>query len=145
MESLRKAVYALKEGSLRTLLDSIKIMVDNIESTGKIKVILNIDERVEELPPKYKDIIYFSIKEALTNSIKHGEADEVDIDFKFEELILSIRDNGLGCSSLVKGNGLLGIEERVCKFGGSVNYSIEGDKGFEIQLILDRVEAKNNG
>lgn len=147
MESLRKAVYALKEGSPSTLLDSIKRMVDNIEGTGKVKVILNIDERVEELTPEYKDIIYSSIKEALTNSIKHGEADEVGIDIRFgeEELILSIRDNGLGCSSLAKGNGLLGIEDRVGRFGGRVSYSIEGNKGFEIELILEGVEARNNG
>ena len=70
IESLRKAVYALKEERNSTLLNSIRKLTDNIESTGKIRIILNINEKVEELLPEYKDIIYISIKEALTNSIK---------------------------------------------------------------------------
>lgn len=138
MENLRKAVYALKEESPKTLRDSIKKIVDNIEATGNVQVNLDIDEKVEELLLEYKDIIYTSIKEALTNSIKHGKADRINIDVELgeDEVIIGIRDNGLGCVNLIKGNGLLGIENRVSKFRGNVNYFNEENKGFLIELVL---------
>lgn len=138
MENLRKAVYALKEESPTTLQRSIERIIDNIESTGKVKIKLNIDERAEDLLPEYKDIIYSSIKEALTNSIKHGKADEVNIEIILEkdEARVNIKDNGLGCNSLVKGNGFLGIEDKVSKFGGIVNYISEENKGFKVELIF---------
>ncbi|MDR7857769.1 sensor histidine kinase [Tissierella sp.] len=139
MESLRKAVYALKEEKHTTLRSSLEEIVANIESSGNTKINLNIDEGVEELLPKCKDIIYSSIKEGLTNSIKHGKADKINIDVILEgdKSRVIIKDNGLGCNRLVKGNGLLGIEEKISKFGGRVNYSDEKDKGFEIELLFD--------
>ena len=138
MEELRKAVYALKEEDSNTLIDSIEGMAANIEGTGEVKVILNVDEKVEDLLPEYKNIIYISIKEALTNSIKHGEAKEISINIKLgkNKIFLSIQDNGLGCSNLMKGNGLIGIEDRINKFGGDVTYSGKDKKGFKIDLSL---------
>lgn len=138
IEDLRKAVYALKEERPITLKDSIDRLIDNIQSTGKIKVILDYDEQVEELPPGYKDIINTSIKESMTNSIKHGNADLINIDIKYDEskLIIGIRDNGTGCNQLVKGNGLLGIEDKVAKFDGRANYDYGNKDGFEIKLMF---------
>lgn len=138
MESLRKAVYALKEERPTTLRDSIEKIIDNIESTGKVRIILNIDEKSEELLPEYKDIIYNSVKESLTNSIKHGKTDKINIDIKIDKdkLRVNIKDNGLGCSSFVKGNGLLGIENRVRNYGGEAIYESKENEGFEIELIL---------
>ncbi|MBU5437808.1 sensor histidine kinase [Tissierella sp. MSJ-40] len=138
MEKLRKAVYALKEEGSSTLIDSIERMAANIEGTGEVKVILNVDEKVEDLLPEYKNIIYISIKEALTNSIKHGEAKEISINIKLgkNKIFISIEDNGLGCNSLVKGNGLIGIEDRINKFGGDVTYSDKDKKGFKMDLSL---------
>lgn len=138
MDDLRKAVYALKEGRPRTLMDSIRKITDDIESTGKVKTCLKIQEKAEELSHEYKDIIYFSIKEALTNSIKHGDADKINIDIRLNdiEVRINIGDNGSGCDTLVKGNGLKGLESRIKNFGGNVNYNFDNRIGFEIELIL---------
>jgi signal transduction histidine kinase len=138
MEELRKAVYALKEEGSSTLIDSIEGIAANIEGTGEVKVILDVDEKVEDLLPEYKNIIYISIKEALTNSIKHGGAKEISINIKLgkNEVLVSIEDNGLGCSNLVKGNGLIGIEDRINKFGGDVTYNGKDKEGFKIDLSL---------
>jgi len=138
IESLRKAVYALKEERNSTLLNSIRKLTDNIESTGKIRIILNINEKVEELLPEYKDIIYISIKEALTNSIKHGRADKININIKLDrdELGVEIIDNGLGCTNLIKGNGLMNIENRLRDFGGEMIYNSGEKQGFNLELIF---------
>lgn len=136
MENLRKAVYALKENKPTTLKKSLRRMIDNIHGSGNIKISLKIDEAIEEFTMEYKDVIYSSIKEAITNSIKHGKAREVNISINLDEhgVKTVICDNGSGCNMLVKGNGLLAIEERVNKLGGSVNYDLS--KGFKIELLL---------
>lgn len=138
MDSLRKAVYALKEERPTTLTEKLKSIVYNIQSTDKIQIILNIDERIESLPLENKEIIYTSIKEGVTNSIKHGKGNKLNIDIKVdkENKKISIKDNGLGCNDLVKGNGLLGIENRVSSIGGVVNYNIGEKEGFEMEIII---------
>lgn len=138
IEDLRKAVYALKEENPITLRDSIDKLIDNIQSTGKIKVKLNFDDKVGDLLPEYKDIIYISVKESITNSIKHGNANLINIDIKYDEskLIIRIGDNGAGCNQLIKGNGLLGIEKRVTQLGGKVDYDFKEEDGFEIKLMF---------
>ncbi|WP_352419258.1 sensor histidine kinase [Proteiniborus sp.] len=138
LKDLRKAVYALKEENPEKLLDSLERIVNNMESIGNIKVILNYNENVNELLTRFKNIICPSIKEALTNSVKHGKADRVYIDIKIENnnAYIKIRDNGLGCGRLTKGNGLLGIENRIIGIGGKVIYNSEEGKGFEIDIYL---------
>lgn len=141
MENLRKAVYALKEERPTGLKESIKKIVENIESTGEIEVVLSIDEQSEELLPEYKEIIYSTIKEALTNSIKHGKSNKicVEVHTDSEKVELIISDNGIGCNSLVKGNGLIGIEDRVKCFGGEMLYNSMEKQGFKLYIILWKV------
>lgn len=138
MESLRTAVYALKEENPRLLAEKLEEIINNIQSTGSVEVILNQDEEVETLPLQYKNIIYNSIKEALTNSIKHGNSDKIGIDIKLDEegVSISIQDNGMGCSKLIKGNGLLGIESRVKELNGKVDYHSELEQGFKMKIKL---------
>lgn len=138
MENLRKAVYALKEERPRGFKDSIKEIIKNIEASGSVLVSVNVSDEAEELLPEYKEIIYSTIKEALTNSIKHGRADRINIDMNIEEEVkVSISDNGIGCEDLVKGNGLLGIEARVQDYNGEVSFSYN-ENGFKIDLILPK-------
>lgn len=138
MENLRMAVYALKNERIDTFKSSLKLIIENLESTGNILVETNIDEGVEELLPEYKNIIYTSIKESLTNSIKHGKADRVNIDIKIHNDYIKalIKDNGVGCKDLVKGNGLLGIEKRISEFGGNVKYISSENQGFKLEIDL---------
>lgn len=136
MGSLRRAVYALKEEDTSLLAEKLQEIINNINSAGTINIILNQDESIESLPLEYKNIIYKSIKEAITNSIKHGKTDQMIIDIKLDDnnVNISIKDNGIGCSKLVKGNGLLGIENRISKINGKVNYESLKKQGFSMEI-----------
>lgn len=137
MEDLRKAVYALKEERPIGFKTSIEEIIHNIESSGSVLVSSVIPEATEQLVPIYKEIIYFTIKEALTNSIKHGKASEISIIMGIKEDIrLTIKDNGIGSKNLIKGNGLLGIENRVAKYKGDIKLINEINIGFTLELIL---------
>ncbi|WP_042682606.1 sensor histidine kinase [Anaerosalibacter massiliensis] len=136
MNGLRKAVYSLKEDNrLLGLKDSIEKLMQNINSTGNVNFFFNFAQEVEELSLDYKNIIYSIIREGLTNSIKHGQANKIYINIEINEGNIDIvfKDNGSGCSKIIRGNGLKGIEERIFKTGGIVDYKTEEGKGFEIE------------
>ncbi len=84
------------------------------------------------------DAIYKTCKEAITNSIRHGTATEINIILRFtQELIkLFIMDNGIGCKKIEKGFGLKGIEDRISRVGGSIAYGSDGERGFNIHIEI---------
>jgi len=138
MKSLRKAVYTLKEEELsQGLKIAIERLIDNINDTSNIIIRYNVDEKLEHIPFEQKFTLYAIVKEAITNSIKHSKCSEIDIDIHIkDEIRLSIKDNGMGCSNFIKGNGIKGIEERIMKINGTIQYSTKEGQGFEISAIL---------
>lgn len=139
MNSLRCAVYALRnEGEHFVLKESIEKLIGNVEHEDDISVEFQFNEDVENLAPGYKNIIYRTIQEGLTNGIVHGKADKfkINVDIKSNRVYLTIEDNGIGCENIVKGNGLNGIEDRINSIGGNTRYSIKIDNGFKIEARI---------
>lgn len=137
MENLRRAVYALKDKDIsQGLIKSIAKLIHNIDHNSNIDINYNIDDKIEEYPTEYTNIIYSTLKEGITNSIKHSNCSEMKIYVEIgEQIYMTVKDNGIGCEEIVKGNGLIGIEERVNKIGGQVSYITKG-KGFIIDIKL---------
>lgn len=140
MDSLRRAVYALREESAEGLLETLEKLAYNIENENKLKINYKIDRQVEEFPLEFKNLIYTSIKEAITNSIKHGKSSEININLNMEDGIrLEIKDDGKGCGQIIEGNGLGGIKERARKFNGQLICKSEEGQGFELSLFVERI------
>ncbi|NLV89669.1 MAG: hypothetical protein GX021_09965 [Tissierellia bacterium] len=59
-------------------------------------------------------------------------ASPIQIGYLYIKLI--VEDNGIGSKKLVKGNGLLGIENRANDYKGQVKFS--SNNGFKIELSL---------
>ena len=63
------------------------------------------------------------VQEGITNAIKHGNANRIDISFWLDDkqmIQLAIEDNGSGCDELTEGIGLKGMRERIGEAGGWV-------------------------
>jgi signal transduction histidine kinase len=76
----------------------------------------------DELPDEYKTCIYRVVQEALHNCARHSHATTVRIRVaqSQDRLSLSIKDDGQGFDAVhTKGLGLLGIQERVTRLGGT--------------------------
>jgi signal transduction histidine kinase len=77
-------------------------------------------------------------QEALTNVVRHSQADRVSVHLYQEDkqLILEVEDNGDGMSSEKINDsqslGLIGIRERVLFFGGEVEFLGESGKGTRV-------------
>lgn len=122
------------------LIEEIGKMVQEVEALGtKVEVINRYDYDIIE--PKYYDAIYRMCQEGLTNAIKHGKPKNITIGLKFSngDCDLIIADDGEGCSKLIKGNGLLGMEQRVKELKGSLSCGSPEGEGFNLHIKVPLV------
>lgn len=84
-----------------------------------VQLSLGLDE--QKLDDITSVTLFRMLQELLNNIAKHAQASEVQINlFPGSELTLEVKDNGVGLSDdwALKGQGLIGIRERVSALGG---------------------------
>jgi signal transduction histidine kinase len=76
----------------------------------------------ERLPAPVESAAYFAVAEALTNVIKHADADKAWIRLNHDDDVLTmlVSDDGRGGADPEHGSGLHGIERRLSAFDGTV-------------------------
>ncbi|WP_432662953.1 sensor histidine kinase [Wukongibacter baidiensis] len=145
MKGLRRAVYTLKEErDSRGLKASIDELTANLSVDDDTGIKVNMEENIERISPAIKNIIYRTVQEGLTNSIKHVKASEIFIDIYnvHNGIEVKIRDNGKGCAEIKKGNGLSNMESRIFAVGGKVSFKSDINKGFSIDVFIPLKEAE---
>lgn len=126
------------------IFESIKSLGHYMENLG-VRIELSINEKeiytkMSSSVHKFKlsDTIYKISKEAITNSLRHGNATEINIIVKFSprKVNLYIINNGCGCRRITKGFGLSGMVERVEELNGTIKFGSDGESGFNIHVEL---------
>ena len=119
------------------LLSALESYVTRFEQIHGRKVYIFYRDRVLNLGKAEEIIVYRIIQEALTNVVKHSNADEVDIYFKETEgsLQVEVMDNGEPQDQLAAGNGLWGMKERANLIGGDLVCN-GGETGFAVTLTV---------
>jgi serine/threonine protein kinase/signal transduction histidine kinase len=154
-DSMMAAYNIVKQGLIELRWSVSELIHDKIDSgkfiatlqrlfkeyhTLGMKVDFSFHEFNIDLSPKYFNVLYRICQEALTNSLKHGKATEVNIILKLidRKLKLFIFDNGVGCDNinLAKGFGLTGMQQRIGELKGQVNFGSDGEKGFNIHVEI---------
>lgn len=136
---LREVVSVMKEdSSVNNLHEAINKLFQNFRSNEKYKFNLKMYDGIEEEVANIKSCIYKTVMEGITNGIKHGRAEEfnVEIEKSCDNILFKVSNNGLGCSNISKSNGTLGIEKRITDLGGSVKFYCENGNGFIIDAII---------
>jgi PAS domain S-box-containing protein len=79
-----------------------------------------VDKR---LPEPIEVAAYFVASEALTNATKHSQASRIEVSLatNTSNLLLSIRDDGVGGADPARGSGLVGLSDRVEAIGGTLD------------------------
>jgi PAS domain S-box-containing protein len=96
----------------------------------------------ENLDPEQSTAIFRIFEEALTNVLRHAQADRIDVSLEDEnhELVLRVRDNGKGIRDYEKTSqsslGLLGMRERAYLLGGRVDITGVEGQGTTINLYV---------
>jgi signal transduction histidine kinase len=128
---LRSLVEARSGQESRSLLEQLRSLVGAIV---KPDVRINLDASMPNLPQAIEKTVFRLCQEALTNAIRHSDAERLEIAISFKEgrLRTEMRDNGSGCDSLEWGNGLRGMRERVERCGGTFEVHAGHGEGFAI-------------
>ncbi len=93
----------------------------------------------DELPDEYKTCIYRVVQEALHNCARHSGAATVRIRVEQarDRLLLNVEDDGQGFDVRhTKGLGLLGIQERVTRLGGTCRVQSQPGQGTTLLMEL---------
>jgi len=84
--------------------------------------IVRFDGPVDSLATdEIREHVLATVREALSNVTKHAHASTVNIDLVVDahQVLLRVRDNGIGIKNPAVGNGLRNISERATALGGS--------------------------
>jgi len=104
-----------------------------------LNVVLTADEAADDLPDEHKTCIYRLVQEAVNNAARHASARTVQVELRREEdrVYVSVRDDGAGFDTrIVRGLGLLGMEERVRRLGGRIAVDSQPGRGTAIVAEL---------
>lgn len=140
LEEIRKAIRELKPAEMEKYqpIMAIESLTRQFSKLTGVDVKLGFSREKKALNEKQSFVVYRVVQEFISNSVRHGKATKINIFMNFgeDELILTLRDNGVGNDSIQKGMGLTNIWERVSELGGQVQYSTEKGKGFLLRVVL---------
>lgn len=88
------------------------------------------------LPRDIERTAYYTVNEALTNTLKHAQAQFVSLSafVAGESLVVTAEDNGIGGADPARGTGLAGLVERASALGGTVQ--VDSPAGGPTRLTL---------
>ena len=124
------------------LIEAIRSLAESVEDTGNFTC--NFSTNLTRRVGKSEELnIYRILQELITNTLKHSEASEIDIELmsipEDNALTLVYKDNGSGFSPEIlakkKGIGLKNIESRLSVMKGNVVYSSSKD-GFLVTMRM---------
>ncbi|MHA6532268.1 sensor histidine kinase [Paenibacillus sp. BAC0078] len=116
--------------------------------TAEIALEVEGDATLEGVSDLTQNILSLCIKEAVTNIVKHSEADRcfIGIVMTEGEVRLCIRDNGVGLHHRDKenhgrseGNGMKGMAERLSLIDGSLTLDSGEERGTVLNVMIPRV------
>ena len=152
LREMRLLIFELRPLELEkmTLVAAIRARLDAVESRGGMRVDMHI-EGEERLPRAMQAELYHIVQEALNNTLKHSNAKQVSVALRFaeNETCLQIQDDGAGFdlanAQQSGGLGLLGMQERAQKIGGTLCIASEPGKGTTITIRVPVVVQENGG
>ena len=135
LNRVRESVASLRESpvSNRPLSDAIASLVKETQSTGIVTEFMVTGES-QALENKVALALYRAAQEGLTNVRRHARASRVDVilEFQLSQVLLEVKDNGVGANETTGGFGLLGIRERMELLGGGLEVGTSPGQGFRL-------------
>nr|WP_276499228.1 histidine kinase [Agromyces luteolus] len=134
-----KELRELAHGIHPSLLSQGGLALALPELAGRCPVPVDIAVQPEgRLAELVESTAYFAVAESLANVAKHSRATRAWVRAYVEgdELVLTIRDNGVGGASLDRGTGMLGIVDRIDAVGGAIELDSPPGAGTTVSIRM---------
>jgi signal transduction histidine kinase len=146
VRSLEEIVWAVRPGSdsLQSLADYFAHFANELFEGNATRCRLDLphDLPALPLPPDMRHNIFLIVKEALTNTLKHAKAREVQVQARASDnrLEVIVKDDGKGFdpAALVEGrrNGLGNMRRRAESIGGTLEVQSSPGSGTAVKLLV---------
>jgi signal transduction histidine kinase len=136
LADVREAVSELRQDDAIDLTQALQSLIDGVPS---LQVHLTTPPRFGVEDPRRAQVLLRCVQEIITNTAKHAGARNLWLTFAYDDenlLSLSARDDGRGAASILPGNGLSGMRERLSEYGGDVSMESGAGQGFALRVRL---------
>jgi signal transduction histidine kinase len=138
IRDIRSAIFSLQArgeaepARLRTrILAVVEQMTDSLGFAPALRLAGPLDSRV---PGAIADQMLAALREALANVAKHAQANRVDVTVEAgPDLVLTVRDNGVGLGETTRRSGLANLTERAAESGGAMRVAAAAGGGTELE------------
>lgn len=134
IKEIRRSVSELRPDALDRLSLEVAIrkMVMDMSKVSDVEIYFETEEKHLKFDEDEENAIYRVIQESITNAVRHGHAKKIWITLKRidGEILLVIKDNGIGCENIKNGFGTRHIKERIEMLKGTVSF--DGRNGFAV-------------
>lgn len=133
VSELRQIAHGLRPSSLDEGLTAALATL-----TKTLPVSIEVDQSVDQLSEEVAVTAYFVASEAVSNAVKHAEAQRIGVSVARQDGQLSVRveDDGCGGAVLTRGSGLSGLSDRVAAAGGTLSVDSRLGAGTVIEARL---------
>jgi signal transduction histidine kinase len=121
----------LVHGILPAVLTSGGLRAGVVALVSRSSLPVTVDVCPQRFPSAIEATAYFVASEALTNAIKHSDAERVEVVVAVDggTLHVEVRDDGVGGADPSHGSGLTGLRDRVEALGGTLEITSEAGAG----------------
>lgn len=131
LTDVRRSIKALRPDALEqhTLSEALAELVDKFRASTGVEIQYEQLAGTLDLAPDEEDFLYRVLQESMTNAVRHGHAEKIEITISRHETILTahIRDDGDGVDQVEEGFGLRHMRERLELLGGTMSCGNCGD------------------
>jgi signal transduction histidine kinase len=110
-----------------------------VSRRSQLEVSVDSESAPEDLPDEYKITVYRLVQEALNNAVRHSGARNAQVAARREanSILVRVTDDGRGFDPVrSRGMGILGMEERVKRLGGTLRVESQPGKGATVTAEL---------
>ena len=143
LAEMRTLIFELRPESLAN--EGLIVALEKLAAAARSRHHIEVNMTLMDEPPislDAKEALYRIAQEALQNVVRHAEATEVTLSVAqkdADELVLDIRDNGIGFDPSESFPGRLGLNsmrERVLRLGGVFTLESTPDQGTHIRASI---------
>ncbi|MBO6047274.1 MAG: sensor histidine kinase [Erysipelotrichaceae bacterium] len=149
--SLRAGIHEVRDSLQRlrpkalentTLHEALVKMTQDYASLTRLEIDLYDEWEETSANSDMASVVYRLIQESVTNSLRHGHADHVEVHlFSLNDrYVIVIQDDGKGSETINEGYGLNQMRERVQAVGGHIEF--DGKSGFRTYVDFPKKQER---
>jgi len=138
LDRIRLTLKDVKPKSEELGVQRLRMLVERMAAEHLIQATLACTGDAGEVTALQWKVIQQNAAEALTNAVRYSQGSTVHLEVQVLNRFVkaTVSDNGRGADKVVKGLGILGMEERAAALGGTV--TVDGTNGFTVTTLLPR-------